>query len=711
VKDSPSATSRSGFRSDIEGMRGIAVVLVLIYHAGATWLPGGYIGVDVFFVLSGFLITHGLVTELERRGTVSLRGFYARRFRRLLPAGTVVLLATVLTARVVASPMVAESVAIDGIWAAGWLANYRFVAVGLDYLATDMAESPLLHYWSLAVEEQFYVVWPLLVLAIVKLAGRGRRPLIIGLGTLSLVSFAWAVFDSVNNPTLAYLSLHTRAWEMAAGALLALTGWRLAGRTAAPLAWGAIVAVVASAAIFDATTSFPGPWAAVPVLGTVVMIAAGTARTNPARRLLDLAPLQRAGKLSYSLYLWHWPVLVLAEHALRRPLTAVEAVACLALSWLLSEVSFVLVENPVRHAAPLLRSPGRSLSMGGSLAAASLAISLVAATWAPSLTGRGEADWQVLAAMEVFGATSTDVVGKPPQGADAGTPPTVAALQESLDWIMGQSGRLDAVPADLTPALDEAGDVLPAIYPDECMTPGVEPPECVYGDLDADRTMVLFGDSHAAHWFPPIEAAATAHGWRLVVIAKGGCPSAQIVIWRDGNRGDACDVWRDNALDRIARERPELVVVSNASHYEAYTYEGARLTGQDAANLAEGQAIVTDRIHERVPDARVVAFGPSARLPFVAPECLVRSLDEPGECTQARDDVVKQDLIDLQRAAADATGAEFVDTTRWTCNHEVCPLVVGDLLVYWDTHHLTVDFSTWLTPIVAATLFDETADT
>ncbi|GGI05957.1 acyltransferase family protein [Egicoccus halophilus] len=692
------------FRSDIEGLRGIAVLLVMIYHAGAAWLPGGYVGVDVFFVLSGYLITRGLVTELERTGRIALPTFYARRFRRLLPASTLVLVTTVLGARVFASPMVAESVARDGLWSAAWLANYRFVAVGLDYLAADLAESPLLHFWSLAVEEQFYVLWPLLVLGLAAaFRGRGRRPIVAGLVVVTLVSFAWAVVDSVTDPTLAYLSLHTRAWELAAGALLALVGARL-GPGAARLAAGVgLAAVVGAAAVFDATTTFPGPWALIPVLGTVAVLAAGDRDRNPLAPVLDRAWLQRTGKLSYSLYLWHWPVLVLTEHALGRPLRALEAVACLAASWLLAEASFALVEDPVRHSRRLAARPRNSLSMGASLAAGSLVLSLVAAISAPTLTGAGQSERALLEAMAQF---TSD--GEPDA---AGKPVSVAGeLDEALRTILEAAGDTEAVPAGLTPPLAEAGERLPRIYDDGCVASGVESPPCVYGDPAAERTLVLFGDSHAAHWFPAFERLAVERGWRLVVLVKAGCPSADIHIWRDGTRGDACTTWREHAFTRLADERPELLVVSNASHYEAHTFEGERLEGEDARNLAEGQSRTTSRIHEVSPDTRVVAFGVSPRLDFVAPECLARNLDTLEACTPTLADAVDLELRDAQRARATADGIAFVDTTRFVCAEGRCPLVVGDLLVYWDTHHLTVAYAHWVTPALGAALFDDAAD-
>jgi peptidoglycan/LPS O-acetylase OafA/YrhL len=715
-------TSRSelglGFRSDIEGLRGIAVLLVLLYHAGLTGLSGGYVGVDVFFVLSGYLITRGLVAELQRDGQVQLVTFYARRFRRLLPASTLVLVATVLGARTLASPMVAESVALDGLWSAGWLANQRFIAVGLDYLATDQVESPLLHFWSLAVEEQFYVLWPLLLLLVARTAGTSRRALTIAVGSVTVGSFGWAVIATAANPTVAYLSLPTRAWEMAAGGLLALTTFRPSAKVRTLLAFGGLTVIGWSAISFEASTAFPGPMAALPVLATVAVILAGSTGPSPARRLLDRTLLQRAGRLSYSLYLWHWPLLVLGEHAAGRGLTALERTGMLALSWLLAEVTFRLVENPIRHVRALTIRPRRSVGLGLSLAAGSLAVSLIAAVHAPTLvaTGTGDRDLQAaMARLDVPGGApsaraAADVQSSelPEDGRGGTRTDSVVALDRELAAILAKATTTTEVPAALDPRLEDAGKVIARIYDDGCVTHERESPACVYGDPDGDRTLVLFGDSHAAHYFPPIDALAEQHGWRLVVLAKGGCPSYDIVRVspNTGRPIKGCPVWRANGIERIADEQPDLIVLANASHYEAYSPTGTPRPGRDAANIADGQRRTVADLATAAPAAEVVVFGPSPRLGFVAPECLAANLQRVDRCTPARQEVVDQELITAQRARAEVDGVAFVDTTRWMCTDDTCPLIVGHLLVYWDTHHLTVSYSRWLQPAIERALFD-----
>ena len=690
--------TRLGFRRDIEGLRGIAVLVVLLYHAGVPGFDGGYVGVDVFFVLSGYLITKGLVTELRASGTIRIATFYARRFRRLLPASTLVLVVTVIGARFVATPMVADSVARDGLWAAGWLANQRFIAVGLDYLATDAVESPLLHYWSLAVEEQFYVLWPLLLLAAVKLGrGTSRTVFVTTLWTVVIVSFAWAVALSGTNATVAYLSLPTRAWELAAGGLLAVTTWQLRPGVARLAAIGGIAAIVASAVLFDAATLFPGPMAAIPVVGTAAVILAGAGGWSPAARLLNVSGLQRAGTLSYSLYLWHWPVLVLTAQWLGRELQLTEALACLVVSWGLSVASFRLVEDPLRRSKRLSARNVRSLAFGGGLVAVSLVASIVVAVTVPSLQGSGAAEDDLLAQMAAVDALIDD-------DGEVASATLDADFDAGLGRVLSLAVQQRVVPAGLNPSLRTAGDELPVIYDDGCVSTETTSPACIYGDVDATRSIVLLGDSHAAHWFPPVNDLARERGWQLTVLTKGGCPMLEIAIWRDGRPGGACNQWRDHALDRIAALQPDRIILANATTYDAYTDDGDPRPGEQRTNLIDGQAAITATLRTLTPDTHLTIMGASPRLDSPAPECLARNLDDTRPCTPTRDQVVDTQLINGQHTQATIDQADFINTTDLLCTDTTCPLIIGDLLVYWDTHHLTTPTSHWLRPALHHTI-------
>lgn len=333
------------FRRDIEGLRAVAVVLVLLFHAEVPGFAGGYVGVDVFFVLSGYLITRLLLRERRATGTIRLLDFYGRRLRRLLPAAGLVIIATMVAARFILPPLLVSETAIDGAWAAGWMANVRFIRVGLDYLAGGGAESPLLHYWSLAVEEQFYLLWPALILLVARSARAHIERRVAGLiAVVSVGSFVASVLLTGSNPVVAYYGSHTRAWEFAFGAALSLVvaqTVRWSAATRAVLGWGGLAAIVTTAVTYTLGTPFPGWTALVPVLGTVAVIAAGDGGdAGGVGRVLAVRPLQLIGRSSYALYLWHWPVLVLGEHALGGTTTGPERAALLLLSAVLAWVTF-----------------------------------------------------------------------------------------------------------------------------------------------------------------------------------------------------------------------------------------------------------------------------------------------------------------------------------------------------------------------------------
>src|SRR5664280_3175580 len=344
------------FRPDVEGLRAVAVLLVVLYHAGVPRITGGYVGVDVFFVISGFVITGLLLRERSGTGRTSILGFYARRVRRILPAATLVIVVTVVAAYLVLGVVSGNYVADDGRWAAVFLANFHFEAVGTNYLAAALPPSPLQNYWSLSVEEQFYVVYPTLFLVVARVKGRFslRTRMSVALGVVIVASYWLSVTQPASHPASAYFSPFTRAWELALGALVAVsTTWlkHLPAQVAALLTWAGLAAIVYSAFAFDAQTAYPGSLVAVPVVGAALIIAAGVAVPRwGAESLLGTGPAQWLGKRSYSLYLWHWPILIIAaEQVGKTNLPVGVNLLLLLVALAASMVTYRVVENPVRH--------------------------------------------------------------------------------------------------------------------------------------------------------------------------------------------------------------------------------------------------------------------------------------------------------------------------------------------------------------------------
>lgn len=644
-----------GFRPDVEGLRAVAVLLVLAYHAGLPWASGGYVGVDVFFVISGFLITGLLVKELRSTGRVSLARFYARRARRLLPASAVVLAATaVLT--VVALPATRWSgVAGDLLASTAYVMNWRLAASATDYLAADDAASPLQHFWSLGVEEQFYLVWPVLLLAVTWWARRTGRPLgpplVGGLLLLAVPSLWWSSALTAADPGAAYFVTTTRVWELGLGGLLALAGPRLA-RLPAAAAHGAgavgVAAVLWAGVAFDGATPFPGTAALVPTVGAALVVAAGVAgHRTPVARLLSTAPMTWVGRLSYVLYLWHWP-LVVAAVALWGDRLAV-TVAAVVVSVLPAWLTHVLVEEPLRRSRSLA-VPRRAVGV----AAAVLAVGVLAAG-----------------------------------GVRLAVPSVPAAAQQGI------------VPDPLV-----ASDDVPVLYADDCHTPQdeVEPRRCAYGDLDGPR-VVLAGDSHAAQWLPALRAVAEDRGWRLEVRTKSACPFADLpVTLPDGADYPQCAQWNERLLAELTGpDRPDLLVTTNQL---AYQVPGLGDADPDAARATSRQALREGlrRTWQQVTAAGVpvVVLVDTPRPGFDVPECVVENREDPGECAVPREQAVTDDVH--AAAAAGLDDVQVVDLTDDICPGQWCQPVRDGLLVYRDSHHLTATFAATLTPLLAERL-------
>ena len=598
-----------GFRPDIEGLRAIAVVLVVLFHADIGPFGGGFIGVDVFFVVSGFLITSLLLGEVSRTGTVSLPNFWARRARRLIPASCLVVAATLIAAQWLYDPLLLGDLAREAIAVCGFFVNYVFAwreAHGDGgYFDADIAKSPLLHFWSLAVEEQFYLLWPLVIWTLARFARRLRHELTIVILGLWVLSAAACVWLTGNNTPWAFYSLASRAWELLTGALLAIsiaTLRNLPRRFVVPMATAGLLVVIVAAMVFDAGTPFPGYAAAAPVFGTALVIAAGCSVQAPAvvREVLGARWMLWIGQRSYAIYLWHWPALVLVG-VTWGPLSLVQRLVVVAGSVVLAAVSYRLVENPVRHSPWMASRPSRSLATGFSLLlVTSLVGGLMLANPREQSAG-GEAATLTLPGAGLGATTATTdptpttasptavastavaptVAAAPTAASPAATTTTVAAPPTTpapagpqlADLIALQQGNLEQglttqeVPSNLHPSLSSVRGDLPAIYDHGCvLDPGqAHPPDCVYGNPDGAVTVAILGDSHAAHWFPPLEAIATAHNWRLLYFSKKGCPPSEQPL-RNALANRECTPWRDEALAKITAARPNLIILTGY-HY------------------------------------------------------------------------------------------------------------------------------------------------
>jgi peptidoglycan/LPS O-acetylase OafA/YrhL len=698
---------RSGqreFRPDIEGLRAVAVVAVVLFHADVPGIGGGYVGVDVFFVISGFLITGLLWREVSTTGTVRLRRFYGARARRLLPASATVGVITMIASAILLPPLQARTVFGDGITSALYVGNYWFILQAVDYFAASLPQSPFQHYWSLGVEEQFYLVWPALIIGTAWLIRRVRlrtksdatssqSPYLVVLALVAVISFALSLAATYVAPSAAFFSLPTRAWQLGVGGLVALTAgqWRRLPATAAAIAgWAGLALILLACTLFEPTTIYPGIAALLPVLGAALVIGAGCgAASQGCGRALGLPPMRAVGRVSYSWYLWHWPVLVLAPALLGHPLGLAGRLAAVLVSAGLAVLTLRLIENPLRFAAPLRRSPLRSLALGGVATAVAVCVGVALLVTLPTPVGRGAP-----------AAALTITAAPPPTGPNADA--YNAAVQHAFAKVQAAVAAavdLKAVPSNLDPPLAEAEAALKAMARNSCMRDffQVAQPECATGDTASATTVALVGDSHAAMWSPALQQVAAQRRWRLEMLEKAGCPLIDVPI---GNtRSFHCDQWRGQVIARLRAEHPRLVVMSMWRGYGPSYGWIPDFTTYDPTWINSLTRLVQQL---RGTGAQVLVLGPTPDPHSVVPICLSGHLDDATACSPPRSTAVNESGIAAESAATEAGGGQYADITELFCTANRCPVIVGNTLVYADWNHLTAKYSRLLAPVVRA---------
>jgi peptidoglycan/LPS O-acetylase OafA/YrhL len=662
----PHAPSK-GFRPDIEGLRAVAVLSVLIYHAGLAWVPGGYVGVDVFFVISGFLITSLMVRDVERRGRLGLTDFWARRARRLLPASTLVLAFSALVALVCLPVNTRKDFGGDIVSAALYVVNWRLGAREVDYLAENVGASPVQHYWSLAVEEQFYIVWPLLIAALVAIfRSRWRPALLAGITAITVASFVFTLSYTEEQPGLAFFVSTTRMWELGVGALLAIAFpvlVRLPVALRGVLGWLGLALIAYSVLELDSTTLWPGTATLLPVLGTAAAILAGggLAARWGVGRLLGLRPAVWIGGLSYSLYLWHWPFLIGAEGLwgdLRVRQTLLVVLASGIPAWL----SYRYVETPFRTSRRFaLPRPALLAGAAGMLVSTAAGLALVAS-------------FSLVDTVEEASATEAP-------GAAALADPAFAGT----DWAALKT--VDVLrPSPLTAYKD-----YPSINRDGCvatlMTAYEEP--CEFGDPDGDRTVVLVGDSKAAQWFTPLRKLAERENWRLVVILKNGCPFAGSTILLNDKPNPACDEWSPWALSTIEEIEPD-VVLTVTRHHSSLPPGGRSKEDYTPEAMVDGLVEYWQRMID-VGIAVVPILDTPIPVSGTVPDCVQDNLDDLTRCVALKENGTQRSgALRQLEAAKRVPEATIVDMSPVVCPDGVhCPPVIGNVLVYRGGTHLT----------------------
>ena len=606
----------------IQGLRALAALLVTIFHAKL--LPGGFIGVDIFYVISGYLITGLILREIESTGRLDLAAFYQRRIKRLLPTSVFVLFVTAIVGFFVLPVITRDALGRDLFAAATYISNYLFAWWENDYQNLDATPSPFIHYWSLAVEEQFYVIWPIFLLF---LSRYGKRAIFRGIAITTFLSLLLSIYQTQTSPIWAFYSLPTRAWELGFGALLLFvpeTFWK--NRF---IPWFGVIGILVASFRFDEKTAFPGINALLPVVSTAVLIGSISNWPRAFNDLSNSRISQWLGAISYPLYLWHWPALVLPSSALGRELRLRERILCIVLTIVLAHFTSKYIEQPIRH---------------------------------KNVSGRKIYQFFV-------GTTVISLV--------AGL--LIASTSSSMIKVKGTDYSFNLV------------DVMqkPAVYGDNCHSNygENESGECTYGDLNSSTTIVLYGDSHAAQWFPALLELANERNFKLVSLTKSACPSVDVPRADQGAyKNIDCETWRDKSVARIKQIRPAAVILSSFQYFtppRGYPDENKWWT--------DGQKRLLTSL--RGSSDHLIYISDTPRPKRDIPNCLasrdVKSCDTT-EPTPVK--VIK--------------GFETIDPAPWLCS-KYCPAIQDGYVVYRDASHISVAAALALKPQLESALISK----
>jgi peptidoglycan/LPS O-acetylase OafA/YrhL len=685
------------FRPDIQGLRALAVGMVVFYHLYPSLMTGGFAGVDVFFVISGFLITGHMLREYRKTGRIRLLEFWGRRARRLVPAAALVLTLTWVASRLVLPATRLADTAAQIRASALYYENWQLAWNAVNYLKSDSAASPVQHFWSLSVEEQFYLGWPFLFVfaglvaltvrrrpqhakqpvdnAAVEQArrARGHRVLILLAGAIVVGSLCYSVYYTRVNPSGAYFVTTTRIWELGLGGLVALLPGRLGRRMSRMglLGWAGLGLVIASAFALSGTQAFPGVLALLPAGGTALLIIGGSAaaRFGPSR-LTSIRPLVFTGGISYSLYLWHWPIIVLWTAWSGQPVGPASGPVIAAVAVLLSWLSKVWVEDKVRTASLLSGHGWRSVSTALAAVVPVVLVSLYIAAEPAPWNGHLGPDY-----------------------------PGAAVL---ADKLADKSATVKPAPVVPPPTAIS----LPAYWQQGCLVPesSAVPKECVYGDTSHPvLTVALVGDSMAGDWFTPLARIAADRHWELVTELHAVCPlsSAMLITPDTGGPYTSCHSWGAAVLrDLITKIRPGVVITSDYPGLATVRHPAGGAAAQQ--DIGAGMAAYWKQLESR--HISVVAIKESPDMGLNVPDCLSKNPSSPAKCAVPAARALPRNLPTVYAARAAAGRVPLINMNPLICGPVSCAPVIGNVLVYQDSHHLTSTYALTTAPYLEARL-------
>jgi peptidoglycan/LPS O-acetylase OafA/YrhL len=707
--------SSGAFRPDIQGLRAVAVALVFAYHLWPESMTGGYVGVDVFFVISGFLITAHLIQNPPSR-TRDLLEFWGRRIRRLLPAAFLVLLVTAIASRLVAPDTRWAATAGEIIASALYVENWALAGNAVDYLAAADAPTPVQHYWSLSVEEQFYLLWPILILVVFWFAARARTRPILATRVAMLSVVGISLFVSITataaDPASAYFITPTRIWELAAGGLVAtlpaLGSLRLPGPVVDGIAWIGLAMLLVAGATFTNETPFPGQAAILPITGTALVILAAAGGAASPTRLLRVRPMQHLGDTSYSIYLWHWPLIALWPVAVAT-MTPIDWAAILVLTIGLATITKVFVEDTFRFAPsfqPLVPT-FRFAAVGMLVLSALGGAQLVEAQLRFDAAIAGAPDLRGLPAGDATAApTAGSTIGP---GSTSATPEPTSEPTPAIDSCIGAAAIVrgfDACPQD--PAARMVPDLVVArtdnsdAYRDGCWNyaPFATHRICQYGH--GEVKIALVGNSHAGEWLPTLQVLAKKHGWTITTYLASQCNATDAPLeFFSAAKTAGCLAYGRWAFDQTSGHAFDLVITSER--------QSVRTDGDDwATTLPTAIAGYTSYL-QRWSDAGTNVLilhdtpYPGRTLQSV-PDCLARHPTNQTACDGTPEAWFWMDPFYTAATDLGLPRISTLDTGRFLCTATVCPAVIGTVVTYFDASHMTATYARTVAPFIEADL-------
>ena len=671
-------------RVEIQALRAVAVLLVVLYHLWPLRLTGGYIGVDVFFVISGFLITSHLLSEVARTGTVSLPRFWARRIRRLLPAASIVLLASIGAMLALVPPSLWERTGREIAASAIYLQNWALALNSIDYLGAEGTPTLVQHFWSLSVEEQFYIVWPVLIVLTLLMTKRfaKRRALLVVLATVFVISLVFSIVETQTNPSVAYFHTGTRAWEFAAGGLLAFAPAaafssvrsKLGLTLNAVAAYAGWALIIVTGFLYTDATPFPGFWAALPVLGTVLVIAAGKPAAGfSVNRISGFWPVRQIGDLSYAIYLWHWPLIVIVPYLTLTDLRAWQKIGILLVAFGLAALSRRFVEQPVQRSRRLSVRPWRSYAFAA------------------------------VSALLIVGVTTASTISVTPAA-----PPTVSA-SELADPCFGAAAMVNiddcadpfAVPEDLdtVAVMNDSGSLGM-----KCNSPEEEVVQCEFGDtVDPLHTVAVIGNSHAGHLIGALGEYGKKHRWKIILMRHTGCSGANTDADVVPQTEPVCVAWTANLRNEIMT-RPEIdTVVFGTNRDSEHYFTRAKLDSDQKSDLFD--SVLTTLTDYADAGKTVMVFGDvPGHFADPTPECVYLNRADYDPCATPKNKKERKAEYNILAEAAQASDGRigYHALTDYFCDDKRCHVVIGGEVTYLDEHHMTDTFSRSLAPYLGA---------